>query len=517
MLLSIFYGAVINPVSHTRLKPLPRCLLAVGPDGTIIWIVEDVPSHLLQDTLAQKGLVGVDIVVLKEGEFIIPGFIDTHTHAAQFPTMAKGQEYELLDWLEKVIFPGEMRFASKEFACQTYKIVARRTIDLGTTTCCYYGSLHLEATKALARIVHEAGQRAFVGKCNMDRKPPKFDSEGKIIPEEEDPEKDYIERSTEDSIETTIELIDYIRSLSPHFPPADKDASGQFPPPEPLVKPILTPRFALSCTNELLVGLRDLAHCNPSLTIQTHISENLKEVEDTLKAFPKARNYADVYNIFGLLRHNTILGHAVHLNEDELTLIKKNEAGIAHCPVSNFNLRSGIAPIGKYLDRGIKVGLGTDVSGGFSPSMLTVIQHASVASKTLAFQSVPPESDPKSQQPQPAPKSSASSSKDGFTNRQLRVATLFYLATLGGAEVCDIDKQVGSFAPGKSFDALLVSLRSETGNPHVWSDDIGEKTDETPEKLLEERLERFMLGGDDRNILRVYVQGRLIGGKSFRA
>ncbi len=153
--------------------------------------------------------------------------------------------------------------------------------------------------------------------------------------------------------------------------------------------------------------------------------------------------------------------------------------------------------------------MGTDVSGGFSPSMLTVIQHASIASKTLAFRSTLPPSG--ATEPEPA----IATSGGGFANRQLSVASLFYLATIGGARVCDFDKHVGSFAPGKSFDALLVSVRSETGNPLIWSDDVGCDEGEKIEELLARWLERFLFGGDDRNILRVYVQGRFIGGKSF--
>ena len=180
----------------------------------------------------------------------------------------------------------------------------------------------------------------------MNRAPPVFDDQEREvkIPKSKD---DYIEPDTKCSLETTVNLIKYTRNLSPR----DSD----LPCGEPLVKPILTPRFALSCTDDLLAGLGALAYSDPSLNIQTHVAENLKEVEDTLKAFPKARNYVDVYNIFGLLRNNTILGHSIHLNDEELTLIKEKDAGISHCPVSNFNLRSGIAQIGKYLDLGLKV------------------------------------------------------------------------------------------------------------------------------------------------------------------
>jgi guanine deaminase len=156
---------------------------------------------------------------------------------------------------------------------------------------------------------------------------------------------DYIEGSAEASIRDTQELIRYIRSLH--------HGHEQ----QPLVQPILTPRFALSCSQDLLTRLGSLAASDPTLHIQTHISENETEIIETLKRFTEAKTYADVYHKYGLLRENTILAHAVHLTKDEVELIKQRRVGISHCPTSNFNLNSGIAPIGYYLDRGLKVRL----------------------------------------------------------------------------------------------------------------------------------------------------------------
>ena len=157
---------------------------------------------------------------------------------------------------------------------------------------------------------------------------------------------DYIESSAEDSIRDTCALIRYIRGL-------DHYSDGH----EPLVQPILTPRFALSCSPDLLTRLHALAASEPTLRIQTHISENETEIVETLKIFSEAKSYADVYDMYGLLRENTILAHAVHLTKDEVELIKQRGVGISHCPTSNFNLNSGIAPIGYFLDRGVKVRL----------------------------------------------------------------------------------------------------------------------------------------------------------------
>jgi guanine deaminase len=169
----------------------------------------------------------------------------------------------------------------------------------------------------------------------------------------------YIEENTQRSLDDTTSLLEYIRTLPPT---SDHVSIGTAP--EPLVQPILTPRFAISCTSEVLLGIRDIADRHdaqrrnpdePRMRIQTHISENRAEVDHTLKLYPDSKTYADVYDQHGLLRDTTILAHAVHLTDDEIRLIKERNASISHCPTSNFNLRSGIAPIGKYLDKGIKV------------------------------------------------------------------------------------------------------------------------------------------------------------------
>lgn len=157
----------------------------------------------------------------------------------------------------------------------------------------------------------------------------------------------------------------------------------------------------------------------------------------------------------------------------------------------------------------MQVGLGTDVSGGFSPSILTAIQHASIASKVVAMHD-------------PLPPSTSTSSST-FASRQLPIATLLYLATQGGADVCDISSRTGSLVPGKAFDALVASVRSDAGNPGVWGVDwdlelgVTSSSGKTEKELLEGALERFLFCGDDRNIRKVYVQGQLIGGKEFTA
>ncbi|EJD53527.1 guanine deaminase [Auricularia subglabra TFB-10046 SS5] len=495
---TIFFGPLLDTINHRTIRVLPRALLAVA-GGRIAWLIDHIPQPESPDAIrkaaASKGWRHATLHALKDGEFLIPGFIDTHTHASQFPNMGRGQDYELLGWLHNITFPTESRFKDIEYARRTYRSVVRRVLDSGTTTCCYYATLHEEATNILADITHELGQRAFVGKCNMDRESPDH----------------YCEPSVDDSISATKGVISHIRSLG-------FGGDGQ-----PLVHPILTPRFAISCTSNLLASLGDLAKQDPSLAIQTHVSENPSEVAFVKELFPECSTYAQVYDTFGLLRAGTVLAHGCHLDshllnagadegampESEIELIKARGAGLSHCPTSNLNLRSGVARVGEWLDRGLKVSLGTDVSGGYSPSMLAAVRHASFCSKLIAMEhartSTPAASDePLSSQP--------------LAQRQLPVETLLFLATLGGAQVCGLESHVGNFAPGKAFDALLVSLRPETGNPNVWveENELRLEGEDTQAQALEVLLEKFLLCGDDRNIRRVFVAGREVGGADWR-
>ncbi|KAH8827003.1 Metallo-dependent hydrolase [Flagelloscypha sp. PMI_526] len=462
----VIYGPVVNPVSPTSLDALPRCLLAVNEAGTIDWIEPDVIPSQIQETLAKHGYDGTpDLIELKHGQFLMPGFIDTHTHAPQFPNIGGGGKYELLEWLDKLTFPEESKYKDVNYARSIYTRVIRKVLACGTTTCCYYGTAHLEGTKALADLVYQAGQRALVGKCNMDRNCP-----------------DHYVETTDSSIADTKAFVEYCQAT---YLTASSEPNAQ-----PLVQPILTPRFAITCSGPLLETLGQVAK-DASVRVQTHISENKAEVAFTKELFPDCTSYAGVYDRFGLLKGDTILAHAIHLEEEEIQLIKERNSGISHCPTSNFNLNSGISPVGYLLDRGLKVGLGTDVSGGFSHSIITAIQHASIASKVLAFQA------------------SDDQKQDGkFALKPLTLPTLLHLSTLGGAQVCNMDKLIGSFAQGKAFDALLVDVTISPGGS--WRDSV----DMTSEKV-EQILEEFFFTGDDRSIRRVYVQGRLVAGVDF--
>nr|AOR51858.1 guanine deaminase [Phaffia rhodozyma] len=307
---------------------------------------------------------------------------------------------------------------------------------------------------------------------------------------------EYIEPSASASIEETRSLITHIQSLSPS--PADA-----------LVRPIITPRFAISCSPELLRGLGELAKEEDTratkvggykMAIQTHMGENAGEIAFTKQLFKDAKaekpwdgTYAGVYDRFGLLGERTILAHCVHLEEKELQLLQSTKSGISHCPISNFHLRSGCARIAEALDRGIKVGLGSDCGGGNEAGILPQIRAAMNTSKMVGMY-LPASSNP------------------GSISQQthLSLSNTFHMATLGGAALCGLQDVIGNFKKGKQFDALLVDLTGKRG-PGVWWT-AGEEGEEGDASWLESGFERFIFTGDDRSISNVWVRGKLVGG-----
>ncbi|SCV71165.1 BQ2448_2753 [Microbotryum intermedium] len=524
----VWYGDAVHSQSLTEIEYLTSVLIGVDEAGVIAFVERPSSADTIERILETKGWAGVEVVRLNV-------IIDTHTHAPQYVNLAFGQQFELLDWLSNVTFPAEAKFKNAAYARRAYEDVVQRTLNVGTTSAttavCYYGTLHL-TTQILAAICRRKGQRAFVGKCNMDR----------------NSSDEYVEASASQSLLDTEKYVDFVRThcASPTKMTSEDGVTKQeslgstkkgYRPD--LVHPIITPRFAISCSDELLKGLGEMVVRDPSLPIQTHLSENPTEVEFTKSLFPFASSYTEVYDHFKLLRENTVLAHCVHLEDSEMSLIKQRHAGISHCPDSNFNLRSGITPVTTLLDRGIKVSLGTDIAGGTSLGILSAIRTASFASKTLIFNSRDAQK-VKGQAPPPNGTNGVGGARASFASRHLSIETLFYLATMGGAQVCCIDDRVGNFRIGKEFDALLIRTGQKEGQERMARRAEGEEDADTqalqalneaiesdfpdsshfgphlfvePEDGLEKVVEKFLFSGDDRNIAKVFVRGRIVGGR----
>lgn len=293
---------------------------------------------------------------------------------------------------------------------------------------------------------------------------------------------DYRDESPTEAIAATKATIEHIHSIDPE---------GK------IVKPIITPRFAPSCTSHSLAELGKLAAAHsPPLHIQTHISESTDEVSLVKDLFPSSTSYADVYDKANLLTPRTILAHGIYLSQAERELIQARQSKISHCPVSNSSLGSGTCPVRLLLDSGITVGLGTDVSGGYSPSILEAARHACLVSRLLRHTTIGKEH----------PSTPAG-------RETLSVEEGLYLATRGGAAVVDMADEIGGFDVGMSWDAQLIELGAvhhDTSGKSggcagaVNNVDIFEWEDQT------EKVHKWVWNGDDRNVRKVWVCGRLV-------
>lgn len=361
---------------------------------------------------------------------IIPGFVDLHMHAPQYAMRGLGMDRELLQWLETVTFPEESRYADLLYAEKAYRIFAQDLKKSSITRACIFGTIHADATFLLMQLLEETGIVAAVGKVNMDVNCP-----------------DYYGESTAHSIGETVRWIEASR---------ERFVS---------VFPILTPRFAPVCSPELMATLGNLQQ-KYALPLQSHLSENKTEAQWVQSLFPESRFYADVYDRYGIFgsRGPTIMAHCVYSSPDEVALIKERGVFIAHCPQSNVNLASGIAPARSYMDAHQKMGLGSDISGGFSLSGFRAISDAIQMSKLFWR-------------------------LQDTDKKPLSLSGAFYLATKGGGEFFG---KVGSFEEGFEFDALVLD--------DTFLASVGEFDDFS-------RLERLVYLAGERAIGQKYVSG----------
>lgn len=445
----VFHGSIIHSVAENKAELIENGLLVVE-EGRVKSLSRGVEAKDTAKTLSELGFDGSTerVKFLKKGEFLIPGFVDTHNHAPQWGQRGLGRGLQILDWLDTITFPNESKFEDTAYARKMYDSCVDGFIRQGVTTASYYGSLHGPASKILADICLAKGQRALVGKCNMNRNSPDY----------------YRDSSTEESLQVTEDFIRHVRTIDPNFE---------------IVRPILTPRFAISCEPELLAGLGEMAARNTDIPIQTHFNEAESEIAATLSLFPQFSNEADLYEHYGLLTDRSILAHCTHMTEYEFDRLQALKCGVAHCPIANTTVGGGFmaAPIRVYLRRGIKVGLGTDSGGGFSSSILDAMRQAFIVSNAREMMT-------KGAEP------------------SLTLHECFYLATLGGARVCGLDKDIGNFEIGKDFDALVINTVDDTLK--------GVVTMIEEDDALEVIFEKFLMSGDDRNIAEVYVRGRSI-------
>lgn len=361
---------------------------------------------------------------------LIPAMNDMHVHAPQYRNQGIAMDLELLPWLQNYTFPEEKKYADAAYAERMYRRFIRDMWRFGTMRSCVFATIHTASTRLLMNLFREAGMGAMVGKVAMNRNCP----------------PELIE-SVEDMVAGNEALI------------------AEFGKPGALVAPIITPRFVPSCTSEMLLACGDLA-AKYQLPVQSHLSENMAEIQWVHTLERESTSYGDAYNRYGLFGQTpTIMAHCVWTAGEELELMKRNRVMVAHCPTSNLNIASGLAPIRTFIEEGVPVGLGSDISGGHDLSIFRMMVYAIQVSK-MHYQ-------------------------QNHDRAFLTLPEVFWLATKSAGSFFG---RVGSFEPGYEFDAVVI-------DDHDLNHD---------NYSLLHRLERFIYLGDDRHITHRFCRGQEI-------
>lgn len=420
MAIQILKGNIVHTPAAGKLNILENGHI-VSDGGKIVGLFDVLPD-------AYKGAPVVDY----GDALILPSFADMHMHAPQYPMLGMGMDLPLLDWLNTYTFNTEAAFKDKDFARETYRALAHEMIANGTTRVCAFSSLHREATLVLMDEFEKAGLTGFVGKVNMDR------NSGDVLTE-----------TTEESMRETLAWLD-----EAHFEH---------------IKPVLTPRFTPTCTNELMAFLGKLA-AERDLPVQSHLSENTSEIAWVRELHPDCAQYWESYAKYGLFNDKTVMAHCVHSDERERQAMKDNGVWVAHCPDSNVNLISGTAPVRKMMKEGVRVVLGSDIAGGAQLAMYQVVTAAIRASKVKRIET-------------------------NWTDEFLTVAEAFYLGTTAAGKFFGA---TGGFAKGDKLHAIVVD---DARFP-------------TPVRKLtvKERFERALYMMTKADITAVYSDGRKVKG-----
>jgi len=364
-------------------------------------------------------------------KFIMPSFNDMHIHAPQFRNRGLCLDINLMDWLFSCTFPEEAKFSNLDYARNVYNILLKGLWKVGNMRSLVYNTIHKDATKLLLNMFLECGLGAYVGKVNMDINAP-----------------DYLNEDTEQSLLDTEEILMQYQGISD------------------LVHPIIAPRFVPSCSPKLLCGLGYLAY-QYQAPVMSHLSEDIVEMKLVKSMYPQFPNYGSIYNYYGLFGQTpTVMAHCIFSSDEEIELMRKNGVYANHNPTSNCNLGSGMMAVKKFINRGVPVGIGCDVSGGGDISLITVMSYALSVSKMVSL----------------------------YSNKQLeplKLSEAFYITTKGGGSFFG---KIGSFEPGYEFDALVI----EDNYIKFF------------EYNLYERIQQFIFLGSSENIRERFISGNNI-------
>ncbi len=435
MTLTIYLGEIWHAIegggsaSGVNLETFEHGALVINAQGKIEACGDD-KNLLTRYPQAQRVELG--------GRIILPGFIDLHLHMPQLDIVGSYGE-SLLGWLDKYTFPHEIKCQDETYARTSSERLFQLLLAHGTTTSVIFSATYKTSAEQCFQTAFDLGCRAIIGKVAMDRNAPEALCQGVSahVADEEELIKNWHGRD---------QRLFYA----------------------------LTPRFAISTSEEMLEALGDTFQKTPGLYMQTHLSENKDEVKIVKKLFPKAPHYLGVYAKYGLLSHRSLFAHGIHLSDEERALMKESAGKIVHCPTSNAFLGSGFFPMTELRQDGILVGLGTDIGGGTSFSLWQTMLMSYQLQKLMGSSVTP--------------------------------SYLFYLATLAGAKCLGLEKDLGNFACGKNADFQVIDYKQGSG---LLSQ--GEFSGLCPE----ERLFRLITLGDDRITRQVYIAGRQVLNKEI--
>lgn len=439
-------GSAFYCISEDNVKYVNNGLFCIDEKGNIENVYEENEKEYkkTREIYLKEG----KLKILSDKQIMIPGFVDLHNHASQWPQAGTALDRPLEIWLDEYTFPLESKYKDLEFASEVYCDLVKNTLNHGTTTAVYFATVDRKPSVLLAKICGELGQRGFVGKVIMD------DPAGN---------PDFCrDQSPKTAVEETEKFIQEILEIQNSY--------------KQKVYPVITPRFIPSCTNEALQGVGKLVS-KYNIHVQTHCSES-----DWEHGFVKERfqmNDAEVLDSFGYLTDKTVLAHAPFLSDEDVRLLVKRKTTIAHSPLSNAYFAGSVLPFKEFSKQGVNIGMATDISGGYTPSIYQAIRQAVISSKMLN-EGVDP---------------SLPAERRGRKNSGITLNRAFYAATVAGGIALNIP--VGKFEKGYAFDAQIIDLGH---NIPVFYE----------EKKKEDLLHKILLLSESSNIKEVWVQGNKV-------
>lgn len=416
---TVLQGSYYTAIDENQVGYQANSLVCINDEGTIARIVlagDDDYQVIVNDAKQQGTLVS-----LSDDQVLLPGFIDLHVHAPQWPNAGLALDRPLYEWLEEYTFPLEAKFKDVKYAHLVYDNLVETLLANGTTTALYFGSVDNTGNLELVKSCLTHHQRGFVGKVVMDNP-------------EQTPAY-YRDESATTALSETENFIHEVATLN----------ENQTIP----VTPVITPRFLPSCTDDVLAGLGKLA-AKYDLPIQSHCSES--DWENGYALATHGKRDATVLDEFGLLTDKSVMAHGTLLNGEDIQRFKDRGVGIAHCPISNVYFGNAVLPAKKLLSENVKVGMGTDISGGYDPSVYQNIRQAIMSSRLL----------------NDGVDSEITPDLRGKHDSAITAKNAFYMATVGGAK--SLNLVTGQIKEGYAADLQIVHAKYPTFGQQVPED-----------------------------------------------